>query len=542
MRVAQFTVEHFRGIQMATLHLDSTTVLFGENDCGRSSLLEGLALALGWKAPPGEFRFEPWHFHRDTQQPIRIRVWLAESFAGEWDQAGCGPLRDALPDALLLPRGFFLEVRATPEGVSTRFASANSTAEVRDDRELVAWLNRRLPILRLGSGVVESMRSLGAAAPRVAGEGDNDLVERVQQHYRTLLLGNSMDPSAELEAGYQAAAELLRSSPESLDLAASPLAHSRRAAPLLHGTAAQKIGTLLLVGAMLHGSEQEGDQGTLPLLLIDDPEAHLHPMTLASVWTILERVSGQKVIGTHSGILLSAAPVHSMRRLTRAGGVVTEWRVPEGAVSPDDLRRYSYHLRSRRGGAMFARCWLLVEGETEFWLIGELARLCGYDLPAEGIVCVEFAQCGLAPLLEVARHLGIEWHLLTDGDAAGETYTAAAGRFLGPGEELKRITTLEERDIEHCFWRYGYANVFREAAGKPQSASFRPNARAIINRALERHSKPWMAMQLLEAAAPRGKAGVPPPLRRAIETCVQLARCGSQTAAQCAKPGGEEIS
>ena len=523
MRVAEFSVEHFRGLERATIQLDSTTLLIGENDCGRSSLLEALALALGWKAPPGAFRFEAWHFHRDSGQPIRIRVSFVESFAEEWDQAAYRPLAKSLPHALLTSRGFFLEVRATAEGVSWRFASANSTAEVRDDRELLAWLNRRLPILRLGSGVVESMRSLGAAAPVQEGEA-GELAGRVQEYYRTLLLGNSMDPTGELEAGYQAAAELLRSSPESLDLAASPLARKPRVAPLLHGTAAQKIGTLLLVGAMLHGSEQEGDHGALPLILIDDPEAHLHPMTLASIWTILDRVSGQKIIGTHSGMLLSAAPVHCLRRLTRSGGVVTQWRVPEGAISSDDLRRYAYHLRSRRGVAMFARCWLLVEGETEFWLMGELARLCGYDLATEGIVCVEFAQCGLPPLLHVARHLGIEWHLLTDGDQAGETYANKARSFVNRGEDEKRLTLLEDRDIEHCFWRYGYANVFREAAGKPQSESFRPNARATIRRALERHSKPWMAMQLLEEAASRGKAGVPPPLRVAIETCVQLAR------------------
>ena len=43
---------------------------------------------------------------------------------------------------------------------------------------------------------------------------------------------------------------------------------------------------------------------------------------------------------------------------------------------------------------MFARCWLLVEGETEFWIMPELARV-GWISRQEGIVCVEFAQCGV---------------------------------------------------------------------------------------------------------------------------------------------------
>ena len=40
--------------------------------------------------------------------------------------------------------------------------------------------------------------------------------------------------------------------------------------------------------------------------------------------------------------------------------------------------------------------------------------LFGYDFAAEGVTCVEFAQCGVSPLLKVVRQLGLEWHILTD--------------------------------------------------------------------------------------------------------------------------------
>lgn len=69
---------------------------------------------------------------------------------------------------------------------------------------------------------------------------------------------------------------------------------------------------------------------------------------------------------------------------------------------------------------MFARCWLLVEGETEVWLFNELARQCGYDLAAEGVQIVEFAQSGLRSLIKVAKEFGIDWHVVTDGDPAGK--------------------------------------------------------------------------------------------------------------------------
>jgi putative ATP-dependent endonuclease of OLD family len=165
-----------------------------------------------------------------------------------------------------------------------------------------------------------------------------------------------------------------------------------------------------------------------------------------------------------------------------------------------------------------------VEGETEFWLLPELARLCGHDFTIEGVVCVEFAQSGLTALLKVAEHLGIEWHLLADGDRAGQSYASSAHKFVAAGNWQRRVTLLQEKDVEHCFRRHGFADVFRKAAfpagGRPEKMP----AKAVIGRAIEKRSKPFLAVQLLEAVAERGPDAVPPPLRRAIETCVDLAR------------------
>lgn len=51
-------------------------------------------------------------------------------------------------------------------------------------------------------------------------------------------------------------------------------------------------------------------------------------------------------------------------------------------------------------------------------------------------------------------------------------------------------------------------------------------AKAVIRRAIERHSKPYVAVLLLDAVIDRGPEGVPPVLRRVIETCIRLAHRG----------------
>jgi putative ATP-dependent endonuclease of OLD family len=180
-----------------------------------------------------------------------------------------------------------------------------------------------------------------------------------------------------------------------------------------------------------------------------------------------------------------------------------------------------------RAGVLFARCWILVEGETEAWLLPELAQVCGYDLAAEGVRCVEFAQSGIRPLLRLAADLGIEWHLLADGDPAGRSYAATARDALAGRAAAERITALRELDIEHCLFDHGFAPVFAKHAGRapvPSRGRAPERSTAIITRAVKRRSKPALALAVLEAANTPGGPPVPAPLRTLIETAVRLAR------------------
>jgi putative ATP-dependent endonuclease of OLD family len=360
--------------------------------------------------------------------------------------------------------------------------------------------------------------------------------EALEAQYQAIISGASPQPLGKLQSGYQSALDRLalhRHPPALVNSSARPVIAeilgrrdtqvSRRAQPF-HGSAAEKMGLLILTAAILRHLPETLAPGAHPILALEDPEAHLHPMTLASVWSLLDEIAAQKIITTQSETLLAAAPLGSVRRLTRHQGLIRQWQVHPGALEQEELRKMSYHLRSRRGVASFARCWLLVEGETEFWMLPELARLSGYDLDLEGVACVEFAQCGLAPLIKLAREWGIEWHVLADGDEAGRHYAEATRSFLHGEDPSRRLTALRERDMEHCFWQYGYADVFLNAAAVHVSPAHRVPPRGVINRAIKRHSKPYMAIEMVMAASAPDSPGVPKPLRHVVETCVHLAR------------------
>lgn len=568
MFLASLRVENFRGVREAALGFDEVSLWIGENDCGKSSLLEALAIALGGRGGPDDAapRFEPHHFHRSggdpraaAAGPIAIELSFRERQPREWEDQALAPFSALLSRERSAPRELRLRIEAAPRAgrgaVVGKWAlrgAGPGSHESHDDPQLLAALRRACPLLvvRWGAWAAAAGRPARAPARRRLASELEPLAAAVDAHYRQLVEGAGAEAASELRAGYEAAGDLLRrvgarfyrKRDLTRDFVTEILGAGRWPRPrtpgvntFFHGSAAQQIATLLLTGAALREVRGSFAPGAEPLIVVEDPEAHLHPMTLASVWALLEQIRWQKIVTTQSGALLSAAPLAGLRRLTRYEGSVREWRVREGRLRPEELRRFSYHLRLRRGTATFARCWLLVEGETEFWLLPELARLAGYDLALEGVALVEFAQGGITPLVKVADELGIEWHLLADGDEAGRIYAQTAAALAGREDVALRVTRLHERDIEHCFWRHGYAPVYRELAHVGRGASERMPPWRVIQRAIRARSKPDLAFEIIQAASAPGSPGVPPPLRHTIETCVRLAR---EAPARLARSGG----
>ncbi len=554
MYLHSLSIQNFRAIRSARLSFDETTVIIGENDSGKSSLLDALARAL---LPSGDGApvFEPQHFHRESIAtsarpvgPAHLELTFQERQAGEWDAAGFAALAGVLGQAASDARQLSLRITAVPtageESVAASWeieGSGEGGATSHNDSDVLAAVQALNPLIWLRGGALVGAGPAADALPRGGTPISADiapLVDEIEQRYQAVISGETRHASDELRAGYQAARELLArraihagtgrglGQPLLSQVLGRPPTAKASGQRGIYGSAAEQLGVFILTAALLRHHPGATVQGAQPLLVVEDPEAHLHPMTLASVWGLLENMRAQKIISTYSGTLLAAAPLHTVRRLTRYEGVVRQWSVPKDLFKTDDLRKVSYHLRARRGVASFARCWLLVEGETEFWILPELARIHGYDFSLEGVAVVEFAQCGLAPLIRLARELGIQWHVLTDGDRAGSHYADTAISFIAGEQKQRHLTRLRDVDIEHCFWHHGYAVMLKRAAGLPVGAPV--PARQAIHRAIKRLSKPYLAFELLIAVTQTGSAGVPKPLRHVIDTCVELARGAPQ--------------
>lgn len=564
VHLAFIKIHQFRGIKRLSIALSPTTAIIGENNFGKTSLLNALLICLGVANKGTEFDFDDNDFHGeglDRATRLSIELTFREYERGEWSKPSLSHLTPAMTPFEGPLHQIRCRVVAKRDGsgakprVEISFRNVvDSELRVNDAMGLFAELRRLAPVVALRSTRFITHRhgvSVGASDGASVYPWDGDplqdrLEEGVGEIFRSLALGavirreefkravSSMGKLVSMVADRLGAlspedarfAENLRTLPARFD---GPTDTSQK--PVRPGFGTESVALLVLLSALLEsrGVLALAPEAT-PIIVVEDPEAHHHPIMLASIWRLIDRLPAQKIITTNSGDLLAQVPIRSIRRLIRRHDHVEVHRISRSSLSADDLRRIGYHVRSNRASSVFARCWLLVEGESEYHLLPELARQLGYDFGAEGIRCIEFAQCGLSPLLKVATELGIEWHVLTDGDSAGASYAAIARSAVSARDEVSdRVTELEERNIELFMWRNGFDDVYRTAAGVAHPSSRRRyqddnGARFFIERAIDNHSKPRLAILAAEAVDEAGPRSVPATLRLAIEACVRLAR------------------
>lgn len=548
MLLERVEIVGFRGINRLSLQLEQNNVLIGENAWGKSSLLDALTLLLSPEEklyhfvhddfwfPPGDVNGREKHLHiiltfRESE-PGRHRVRRFRPMSPCWV-----PCEDGFQRIFYRLEGEL----AQNDGVLTlrEFLDEKGNPIPLDNiDELARHLIRLSPVLRLRdarfmrrirNGTVPNMPEVEVTA-RELDFLARELVSRPQ---------NLTD--GQIRQGLSAMVQLLEHyfSEQGTGQARHRLMRRRshdeqrswRYLDIINrmidrpGGRAHRVILLGLFSTLLQAKGTVRlDRDARPLLLVEDPETRLHPIMLSVAWHLLNLLPLQRVTTTNSGELLSLTPVEYVCRLVRESSRVTAYRLGPGGLNAEDGRRIAFHIRFNRASSLFARCWLLVEGETETWVINELARQCGHHFDAEGIKVIEFAQSGLKPLIKFARRMGIEWHVLVDGDEAGKKYAATVRSLLNNDreEEREHLTALPAMDMEHFMYRQGFDDVFHRVAMIPVDVPM--NMRRVIAKAIQRSSKPDLAIEVATEAGRRGVESVPTLLRKMFSRVLWLAR------------------
>lgn len=573
MLLSRLRIENYRGVKLLDLALDETTVLVGENNCGKTTVLHALRACLYTLRSAGRASpFEEFDLHFDSQSadptsapPITITLTFEESKAGDWSDeveqrlGGDGGIIALVPpdDRSRVQLRVTAEYSKVTQDIETayEFLDANGKSLPAKNRNRLSALQQLRPLFYL-------------SALRDAGKE----FSRSSQFWSPFVKNSQIDPAkkAEIEKQLEAinaqiieAHGTFKGVREHLskvqDLVAlgghdvvSVDAVPARVFDMLnrtqvsiasstgaklpigrHGEGTQSLTVLMLFDAFLKSelARKQGIKESKPIVALEEPEAHLHPNAVRALWKTIRDIDGQKLIATHSGDLLSEVELTSIRRLYRSKGQVKVGAISTGLLDPRDQRKFDFLVRRTRGELFFARCWLLGEGETEAILFAGVAEVLGLDLEQAGVRCVEYRLGDIDYFLDAANALGIAWHCLTDADAQGAIDARKAeDRIPGtPKRPWRHMSVLVgASSIEPYLAANGFLDVYEAIALPAKKKSMLtvavgdPTYTNQIIKCIP--DKPTAAYAVVEAMRARGANSVPSAIKNAVIKAVALAR------------------
>lgn len=580
MQLSNLEICNFRGITSISIPLDSTTVLIGENNTGKTSVLDALHLCMNRGMNRRAVPFSEYDYHLSSptsdptqSPPLTITLKFTETIEDEWpediDQAFSKAVQ-LLPDnrkQLTFKVVSQFDKALNDYKVEWAFLD-NSGAELptAKQQKLVNDLQSLAPVFLLAA-VRDAANHFHAKSPFWSPFTKNSQIDDKTRAELEEQIGALNQSILDNHTPFEDAKKCIAKTGGLLPLANSNIV-SVEAIParindmlartqvkvacktgaklpiIQHGAGTQSLAILFLFEAFLQSQLSDAyDKYSSPILALEEPESHLHPSAIRALWTTLDGLAGQKIVATHSGDLLAAVPLKAIRRLARKNNKVEVFQLPDSLLTPTEERKIAYHVRAKRGSLLFAKSWLLVEGESEYWFMPEAAQWLGHDFEQAGVSCVEFSQCGLECLIKLAIAFGIEWHVLADADQAGQNYATTARKYLNGDPEAQRLTVLPEQDIEHTLWRHGYHGVYQNVAAscqQPQPASPKhcadgsqcmwntpPAAPApetlTIRQATRSTSKPEMAIAVIDALKQNSSPGLPSAIKASVETAISNA-------------------
>lgn len=536
MRITAVSIRNFRGIKSLDLELGPVTVLIGENNSGKTSVLDALKLCLRDLGPRRRGVFSALDHHLpdshaepSSADPIEIEVTFSDDVDDEWDDGLVGRL--ARVRVLQVDDGRnYVRLRVTSRYDQSTGEFVNDWAFLHPKGDTLSRARPRAITVLQDEVRYFYLRALRDAAQHFDAKGP---------FWRPFLTASelSADLKTEIEAKLQEVNDLVVSSHASFEKVQAGLRQVQSIVPLAtgeavsieavpgrmfdmlakaqvqlgtttgakiplsrHGEGTQSLAVLMLFSAFLE-SQAEG----AAVLALEEPEAHLHPSATRVLWELVRGFTGQKLISTHSGELLAETDICDLRRLARTRKGIEAFRVSPGLLTPEENRKFNYHVRRARGELLFARCWLLVEGETETWVYPAAARALGMNLHRQGVRVVEYRQSDVGMLTKVANELGIRWYCVGDDDSNREKDERKLKAHLAGATESDRFAFPYPNMEEHLIAN-GYADVYDR---------YRKN------------QKTRAAAEVAIVMEGRGQTGVTPEIRYVLEKTVSLSDADS---------------
>lgn len=558
MFLKSVSIKNFRSLKDINVDLDENTILIGENNAGKTSFMDAIRIALN--RVNGRYVFEDYDYYMDDSilspkesEGIEIILVFQERVMEEWD----GYIMDTLGEAVQY-LGNEQELGAIIVKVYSVYNQATNEFETRgcflnnEYEEITGKIQNKLgsfynlcPIfylqaLRNIKGTFSSKSPMWGKFLKKANIPQEKLKE-LQDSIKILnkeIVSNDVNLTKLVEALEDVQKVLDFQGEDLVSINALPM----KAWDLLskaqlvlsnvnhisfplekHGQGTQSVTTILLFKAYIDILLEELNSGEAEaILMIEEPEAHLHPQAIRAVEKVIDELGCQKIITTHSPYFLQNVSLLNLRLFKKKNGltevvkIIEEVKIPltgiqdnlrrvvdnfsdifeldeEGKeliihkpISPqvapsikgcckeegiddyilqskniftkEELNNLNIYVQRTRGEILFARKWILYEGQTEDIIIQYCAEKLGYNIEQYCISGIFYRTNGSAgAFVKLARVLGIDWVLLGDRDQQGVSTINEIKKCGYTDEEIgKKVFLTNEKDIENEFVKNGF--------------------------------------------------------------------------------------
>ena len=362
MRITRIEIENFRSIRHVVLDLGEATVLVGPNNAGKTAILDALRISLTrrWGQRGTGFGEYDIHMPDETTDPkassgVIIEIKSEEQEAGEWPDGLTEDLGEIVQTDLATARRFV--------SLRTRFKWNVETEAFEPSWEFLDAGRKAL----VGAGarrlnLEQFWRYLPVFYLRALRDSGDEFSTRSSQFWTRLLRDLNIPPEFEsraLRVLDLLNRRLLKADPR-LGLIAETLTGATKVAardqdgelglrmvplkmwdlisraeiilrnepdmPWLplgrQGQGIQSLSVIFLFQAFVeHLLASLYEDGSEPVLALEEPETHLHPQAVRTLWEHIQALPGQKIITTHSPYFVQHVPFRDLRlvRLTADG-------------------------------------------------------------------------------------------------------------------------------------------------------------------------------------------------------------------------------
>jgi putative ATP-dependent endonuclease of OLD family len=208
----------------------------------------------------------------------------------------------------------------------------------------------------------------------------------------------------------------------------------------------------VLLAAIADGATEEDPH--LRVMLIEEPEAHLHPQLQDLLMRFIEEEAGERtqvIVTSHSSNFASSARVDRLAVMSRpAGGGAPLVRLPgRFGLEPKQLAFLHRFLDVTKASLFFARGVILVEGIAEQLILPQIAHRSGKDLPPAGVSVINIGGVAFPPFSDLFGPGRLPYRLavVSDSDPELEAEEDAVD-VLSPRAAKLKARVIDNDNVE----------------------------------------------------------------------------------------------